>query len=257
MSVLGNLRTWWQMQTGEEETPFDGDSGAFLASLVFHLFLLLALGLIPLAFRDRQVTLTVSAPIDEILEDELKFQEDFAVSDRPMQDIGANSVGDFEMALSLAPVVSDVSDVPSPVDLTPSEVGNIEINNEIQIATGLNFNKNLTVRGATGEGVTGASGAIDRLTEEILRSLEERKTLVVWMFDQSGSLARQRQAINDRFDRIYEELGVIEASGNPAFAKHEDKPLLTSVVAFGKNVTLLTEKETDNLAEIKAAVDSI
>lgn len=257
MTVLQNLRTWWQMQTGEEETPFDGDSGAFLASLIFHMVLLLALGLIPLVFPERQVTLTVATPVEEILEDELKYREDLVVSDREMQDIGANSVGDFEVAMSLAPVVSDISDVPSPVDMTPTEVGNIEINNEIQIATGLNFNKNLTVRGATGTGVTGASGAIDRLTEEILRSLDERNTLVVWMFDQSGSLARQRQAINDRFDRIYEELGVIEAAGNPAFAKHEDKPLLTSVVAFGKEVTMLTPKETDNLAEIKAAVDSI
>jgi len=245
------------MQTGEEETPFDGDSGAFVASLVFHMVLLLALGLIPLVFPERQVTLTVAAPVEEVLEDELKYQEDLVVSDREMQDIGANSVGDFEVAMSLAPVVSDISDVPSPVDMTPTEVGNVEINNEIQIATGLNFNKNLTVRGATGTGVTGASGAIDRLTEEILRSLDERKTLVVWMFDQSGSLARQRQAINDRFDRIYEELGVIEAAGDPAFAKHEDKPLLTSVVAFGKDVIMLTPKETDNLAEIKAAVDSI
>lgn len=257
MSVIDNLREWWQMQTGEDETPFDGDSGAFLASLVFHLFLLLALGLIPFVLRERQVTLTVSAPVEEIPEDELKYQEDFAVSDRKMEDIGANSVGDFEMAMSLAPVVSDISDVPSPVDMTPTEVGNIEINNEIQVATGLNFNKNLAVRGSTGQGVTGAAGAIDRLTEEILRSLDERKTLVVWLFDQSGSLARQRQAINDRFDRIYEELGVIEASGNPAFAKHEDKPLLTSVVAFGKNVTVLTSKETDDLAEIKAAVGGI
>ncbi len=257
MSVVENMRTWWQMQTGEEETPFDGDSGAFIASLIFHCFLLLALGLIPLVLRDHQVTLTVSAPIDEVLEEELKVHEDFAVNDRPTENIGANSVGDFEMAMSLAAVVSDVSDVPSPIDLEPTEIGNIEVNNEIQIATGLNFSKNMTVRGATGQGVTGASGAIDRLTEEILRSLDERKTLVVWMFDQSGSLARQRQAINNRFDRIYEELGVIEASGNPAFAKHEDKPLLTSVIAFGQNITLLTEKETDNLAEIKSAVDGI
>jgi hypothetical protein len=251
------MRTWWQVQTGEEDTPFDGDSTAFFASLLFHLCLLIVMGLVPLVFPDHQISLTVTAPTEEFEEEELIVPKEFASSPQTLEDIGANSVGDVEMAMSLAPVISEISDVPSPVDLTPTVDANIEINQEIQIATGLHFSDNLLVKGATGEGVTGAAGAIDRLTEEILRSLEERKTLVVWMFDESGSLNRQRAAINDRFDRIYEELGVIEASGNPAFAKHEDKPLLTSVMSFGQNVTLLTQQPTDNLAEIKAAVAGI
>src|SRR5207244_1689368 len=60
-----------------------------------------------------------------------------------------------------------------------------------------------------------------------------------------------------RFDRIYDELGVIEASGNPAFKKHDDKPLLTSVVQFGPSITFLTPKPTDNIDEIKDAVAHI
>jgi hypothetical protein len=108
-----------------------------------------------------------------------------------------------------------------------------------------------------GNGTTGAMGAIDRITHEILNSLQERKTLVVWVFDQSVSLNRQRSQIHDRFDRIYEELGVIEAAGNKAFAKHDDKPLLTSVVAFGKDVSLRTKEPTDSLDEIKKAVKNI
>src|SRR5690606_24692988 len=97
----------------------------------------------------------------------------------------------------------------------------------------------------------------DRLTQEFLLSLDERPTLIVWLFDQSGSLERQRAEIANRFGRIYDELGVIEAAGKSAFARHEDKPLLTSVVAFGQNVTFLTPKPTDDIAEIKEAVASI
>jgi hypothetical protein len=67
-------------------------------------------------------------------------------------------------------------------------------------------------------------------------------------------LTQQRKQIHDRFDRIYRELGVIEAAGNPAFARHEDKPLLTSVIAFGKDILPQTKAPTDNLAEIKLAV---
>ena len=255
MSSLKKLQNWWQEKTGEEETPFDGDSSAFFASLLFHMLLLIVLGLVPFVFNNPNVSLTIAAPMKEEFEElDLTTPKEFASSPLVSEDIGANSVGDVGMAMSLAQIVSEVSVVPSPTDLPVEPSGEIAINNEISVATGLNFSKNLTVKGATGEGVTGAVGAIDRLTQEILRSLEERKTLVVWLFDQSPSLSRERAAINERFDRIYEELGVIEASGNPAFAKHEDKPLLTSVMSFGQEIKLLTKQPTDNLQEIKAAV---
>ncbi len=258
MALIKNLQNWWQAKTGEEETPFDGDSSAFFASLLFHMVMLIVLGLVPFVFENPNVSLTLAAPLkEEIEEPDLMLPKEFASSPLVAEEIGANSVGDVGMAMSLAQIVSEVSVVPSPTDLPVEPTGEIEINNEISLATGLNFSKNLTVKGATGQGVTGAMGAIDRLTEEILRSLEERKTLVVWLFDQSPSLSRERAAINDRFDRIYEELGVIEASGNPAFSKHEDKPLLTTVMAFGQEVKLMTKQPTDNLQEIKAAVAAI
>lgn len=257
MSLLNNLRTWWQVQTGEEDTPFDGDSSAFFVSLIFHCCLLICLGVVPLVFPDKQVSLTVTAPLEEIEEPELELPQEFAFADQPVAEIGANSVQGELAAMSLAQEISEISVVPSPSELTPTADNRIEINNEIAIATGLHYSDNMTVKGAAGEGVTGAAGAIDRLTQEILRSLEERKTLVVWLFDQSGSLERQRRSIKDRFDRIYDELGVIEASGNPAFQKHEDKPLLTSVMAFGQQVSFRLEKPTDNLAEIKEAVGGI
>src|SRR5690606_15546162 len=60
-----------------------------------------------------------------------------------------------------------------------------------------------------------------------------------------------------RFDRVYDELGIIEASGNLAFRRHKDKPLLTAVASFGQQVELLTTRPTDDLAEIKASVRAI
>ena len=65
-----------------------------------------------------------------------------------------------------------------------------------------------------------------------------------------------RESIAKRFDRIYDELGVIKAAGNEAF-KHGEKPLLTAVAEFGVSVQLLTPKPTDDLAEIKAAVRAV
>lgn len=257
MKIVQGLREWWQRQTGEEETPFDGDSPAFIVSLVVHLGIVLALGLIPLVLPENPVMLTISTTVPEDIV-ELKVPEDFAFSEQPAEEVGANSVSGEAVALSLAPVISEISQIPNHLEMEATvDNAQIEINNAIEVATGLHYNQNLAVKGAAGEGTTGAEGAIDRLTHEILLSLEERKTLVVWMFDQTASLVPQRNAIHDRFDRIYQELGIIEAAGDEAFTKHEDKPLLSSIVAFGSGMQLLTKEPTDNLAELKEAVKNM
>ncbi len=257
MTLFHRLQKWWQVQTEQEDALVDRDAPAFLVSLVFHLVVLLVLGLVPLAMPDHQITLVVPPPEEDFLIEDLQMPSDFSTSDRLTPDIGTESIADFQVAQSMAQQVSEVPEIPSPLDITPVAHSRLATNFEIQVATGHQFSDNVTVKGSTGEAVADVHGAMDRLTFEILRSLEERKTLVVWLFDQSGSLKRQRQEIYERFDRIYEELGVIEAAGNPAFARHQDKPLLTSIVGFGQSVNLMTPDPTDDLATIKAAVAAI
>ncbi len=257
MTLFHRLQRWWQVQSEQEDALFDSDAPAFLVSLVFHLVVLLVLGLLTLAMPDHQITLVVAPPVEDLPIEDLQLPRDFSISDRLSLDVDTQAVGDFQMAQSMAEQVSEVPNIPSPIEITPVAHSRLDMNFEIQVATGHQFSDNVTVKGSTGEAVADVHGAIDRLTFEILRSLEQRKTLVVWLFDQSGSLKRQRQAIYDRLDRIYEELGVIEASGNPAFARHQDKPLLTSIVAFGQAVHLMTQEPTDDLETIKAAVAAI
>ncbi|MBW3597032.1 MAG: VWA domain-containing protein [Planctomycetes bacterium] len=257
MKLIDRLREWWQLHTGEEETPFDGDTPAWLVSMAFHFVLLVVVTFMPVLFVKEDTSVQLAAIPEEEVE-ELEIPEEFYFNEQPAEEIGANSFSGVEMAQALAQVIDEVSDVPNPLDdVQPVEVATIQINNTIEIATGPQFDQNLRVKGFVGQGATGAVGAIDRITHEILLSLEERKTLVVWLFDQTESVVPQRQAIHDRFDRIYEELGLIEASGNEVFAKHEDKPLLTSVVGFGASTVVMTEKPTDDLEEIKRAVADI
>lgn len=257
MSLIAGLRTWWQKQTGEEETPFDGDSPAFFVSLVAHMVFLLVLAFVPLVHETKQVVLTISVPTPEEEQiDELNVPKEVQFSEQAADQVGANSVNGEEVALSQAPTVSDIfSEIPTPSEVTPTtEFSNLSVNVIFENPVGLTHNANLAVKGAMGAGETGATGAVDRITQEILRSLEERKTLVVWLFDSTASLRKQRQEIHDRLDRIYNELGVLEAAGNEAFQRHKDKPLLTSVVSFGNSVNLVTKEPTDNLAEIKKAI---
>jgi hypothetical protein len=258
MGIKASIQDWWRRQTLEDDSPLDNDSVSFIVSFVVHLVIVLTLGFIPWSARERNEPVLITSTIPDEIQPELeKTPQEVYFSNQPSDQIGANSVdGDF-MALSMAPEVSEVSDLPLPLEVEPSQVANIEINNAVQFATGLHYSENIVVKGAAGVGTTGAVGAVDRITHEILLSLEERKTLVVWLFDQSPSMIRQRSTVNDRFDRIYKELGVLEAAQMEAFKKHDDKPLLTSVVAFGKAVQAMTKTPTDQLAEIKKAVDAI
>ena len=255
MQIMEPLRLWWQKRTGEEETPFDGDAPAWVISMVVHVGLLVLLTAIGISITSDRTDLVLSTErIEEI--EELQDLDEVFFSEQTTEQIGANSVSGEQAALAMAAVKSDISDVPTPE--LEAEIGNLVVESPATIAVGPNVSTNMMVRGsASGVGTTGAEGAVDRITHEILLSLEQRKTLVVWVFDKSGSLQRQRDAVVERFDRIYEELGVVEAAGNPAFAKHDDKPLLTSVMAFGKDVQTLTVEPTDDLEEIKAAVASI
>jgi hypothetical protein len=105
------------------------------------------------------------------------------------------------------------------------------------------------------------------LTHEILASLEQRPTLVAWLFDESGSLREERTRIRERMRRIYKELGVIEAAKNPAIEQHKSKsekkvphafiPLLTAVVGFGAEPRMITREPTDDFGVIAEAIDSI
>jgi hypothetical protein len=240
---------------------FDGDHAAWLVSLLVHFGAMLALATITLALPRRAELEALSVDAAEDIEVDPTPQE-FASSDRELAEIGSLSAGGGETsALALAPelspeaLVANESNVLSDLGVRPA----VEVDLDLDLfpARGPELSTALPVQGAGSVGVTGAEGAIDRLTHEILASLEQRPTLVVWLFDESGSLRDERQAIIKRFRRIYDELGVIEAAKNPAFARHKDKPLLTAVVGFGAEPRTLTAEPTDSLEAIIAAVRKI
>jgi len=239
---------------------WNGDSQAFMCSLVLHTILILALALIPILSSSNdegQITLT-SLPANESVE-QLDVTENLAFTEEPSEQLGANSLGGSGMALSTAAIVADVPDIqplaPVVTPVTPA----LDIGARMQQSVGL-VRADAVVKGMTGVGTTGTDGAIDRITYELLESMEERPTLVVWFFDQSGSVQRRREEIRDRFERIYEELGIVQAARaekDKDKVKSDEEPLLTSVIAFGDNISVRTKKPTADMAEIREAIDSI
>ncbi len=222
-----------------------------------HLGVLVVLTLIVISKPPEEQLLRVEATTVEP-EDPLTTSEEFTYAEMPQEEIGATSAGNANASFAAAPALS-LEPTPAQMEVEEHEIMTepVVMGEEIRLATGPMFSENLSVKGAAGTGAVGTGGVIDKLTQELLLSLEERPTLVVWLFDQSGSLARQRDEMMKRFDRIYEELGVIEAANKEAFKRNKDKPLLTSIAEFGQNVTFLTPKPTDDIDEIKAAVRSV
>jgi len=245
------LKRKWQDWTGEEETPLDGDTPAWIVSVAVHLAVLLTLAVIFQQQKSEQVSLVIST-LDEPSDVELQdVSQEFSFSPDRQVDLGASSLAGMSAALAVAPNFSEESNLRNDVVQTESPTVVVPVLDSLTSAS--TIDENLSVKGAAGVGATGAMGAVDRLTEEIAASLEERRTLVVWLLDQSLSMQPQREAISKRLDRIYEELRLPETPDTaPAQA-----PLLSSIMAFGKNVSFKLNEPTADLAEIKHAVASI
>lgn len=101
----------------------------------------------------------------------------------------------------------------------------------------------------TTEHAGGTDGAIDRITKEIAASLRQRKTLVVWLMDESSSMETRREDVAKRFEGIYQQLGTLDVGAEEA--------LSTGIVGYGKDVHFLVKEPTSNLDELVTAVGAI
>ena len=148
----------WQGQAANDPSPLDGDSSAFLVSFLVHLCVLIVLGLAPVVMQKEEVRValgqfTTEETVEVVLPAEFNFSE------LPAEEIRANSVQGTLVALSAAPVVSEMAAVPSYLDMIrPVENAKIEINNFSETPTGLHYAENLAVKGAAGEGPPAQSG---------------------------------------------------------------------------------------------------
>ncbi len=233
--------------------PVESDSPAWLASLAVHLLALVVLAMWWTEGPARPMMLTIES--EQLSPQELS-PEHFEYAPDVQEEIGSQSEAGTGVAMAVAPNLSDIAQV-APEGIAAPDLAAVHVPALADVSTAATLSENVPVKGAVGVGATGATGAVDRITEEILRSLEQRPTLVVWLFDKTLSMQPQRQAIAARFDRIYRELTEIGASRPASPDTQTVKPLLTAVMSFGGSAKSLLDQPTDDLSAIQAAVRSI
>jgi len=251
---IRSLRRWWQVKTGKMDTPIDGEVPFWIVSLGFHLVVIIFLARIMMPEESvKAVSLTIDEPVEEVVEEDIPMEIQF--DELITEEIGADGDDGFETAAAQAPIVDPISEDTIDLEMQLRDVAEIVTDNDFIEATAESM-AIVPVKGSVGNSVKAASGAVDRMTQEILMSMQERETIVVWMFDQSASLMEQREEIVQRFDRIYDELGILQAAGHASF-ENKKQPLLTQVYAFGSEIKPLLKNPTPSLTTIKEAIQSI
>ena len=248
MAVVASAKRRWLERTSGDETPLDGDAPAWAASLLIHVVVLLALALIGTGnLEPRPRAITILAPMAPVEDDVLVAPEMVIAPEQASA--AASAAENLEVAMAVAPELA--ADPLVTLDVAATLDGEIAIAPPDLPPTGGQLGEFLETgrlgAGETGVGTAGTGGAVDRLTLEIAASLQQRDTVVCWVFDQSVSLAGQRREIAGRLGRVFEELA---ASGRETRG-HE---LLNLVVAYGQKVTPVIK---DPMRETQPVIDVI
>ena len=220
----------------------------------FSLHLLVLAGLASVAVDPPPVPMPVIRLEQEPEEPEPELvlePEELAVSEEDFEEIGALSEAGVSVAEAVSPAAAELSVVPLRADtvmetkvrvepVSFEAMGPNQVDQLIEMVAGVNV----------GVAATGAAGAVDRLSLEIARSLEDAPTCVCWVFDQSVSLAGQRQEIASRLDRVFRELQVDEQGGLPA-------GLTNMVLAYGQRFQFITDRPTALSSDVIEAIRGI
>lgn len=229
-----------QNSTGLRDVP------AWVVSLALHVVVLFVMGSITHVAMSPKETTIISRFVNEVPEEELRF--DVSQQDQLGADI---NMGEYTPSLSAS------------TDPTSQEQPETEIANELQedlvnievpttqmpvVPTDAELTATVDVTGDT-EHTGGVEGAMDRITFELASALRDGPTMAIWIFDASKSLNEERDAIANRFENVYKQLGLLDIGGNEA--------LLTGVVSFGEKVNFLTDDPVSDVRDVSKAIRQI
>ncbi len=232
------------------------DYSAFFTSLVVHGVILVGMGMIHHQLTDNQPEVAIETIFDDV-RDQAEFEQVLETNLTVSETLSVTSGGTVStnVGASTAPAISSQK-IEKSESLKEPEIkitaGEITAPGDDIIGEDLGVGE---VTGEVGAVVDGYGTAMSRISKELIRIMREEKILVVWLFDESGSMKDDQKEIGDNFNKIYGELGI--AAKQEAKTRARDQTLLTAILSYGAAVHVHTAKPTNDLKEIQDAINKI
>jgi hypothetical protein len=233
---------------------------AFLVSLTMHGILLVCLAFVGYRVHQEANREFQADVVDNLMPSSDSTFQDLDQSAHPPVTIAA--AGSF--APTLAPTVTTAPSSAGVIQSTAAsstqgggaapELVKLDVRHatELIVPTATMLGQTISIRGNGAEFVGGVEGAVDRIAIEILRHLEQGRTLVVWAFDASGSLLAERQRLSKHIDTVYTHINQLDENH-----LSDDSGLLTMVLSFGQDRHALLAKPTAERSEIIGAIQNV
>jgi hypothetical protein len=232
------------------------DYSAFFTSLIVHAVILMSMGMIHHHLTDNQPEVAIEtifdderdqAEFEQVLETNLSVSETLSVTSGGM--VSTNVGASAASAISSQKIETSESLKEPEIKINAGEItapGDDILGADLGVGE---------VTGEVGAVVDGYGTAMSRISKELIRIMREEKIMVVWLFDESGSMKDDQKEIRDNFNKIYSELGI--AAKEESKTRARDQTLLTSILSYGAAVHVLTDKPTTDLKEVQEAITKI
>lgn len=217
------------------------DVPAWGISLVVNLSLLAVFHFIVLRQSVDPVIQAVTSIVDDTpIEEEWNFSETTDVQEVGNEGMAAALTTSLKSATAVGandvPLEERIEEIVNPQLPQLAETSLVKLQSDVT--------RTVEIRGHSEDVPGGVEGAMDRVAYEIRQSLRERKTLVIWMFDASGSLAERRKRIADRFDNVYRQLSQTGTTDG----------LYSVIVSYGQGSELLTPEPLQDVSQLSEVV---
>ena len=259
-NVFRNLETQLLQASTRLHARLEPELPAFLVSFTVHGILLMCLAFA--GYRVHQVSSREfqGSVLDNLVPaSESRFQDLDQSSNPPPLVAPAGSFAPtlaptITTAPSSAGVIPNAAPRDAPTGAAASELVKLDVRRatELIVPTATMLGQTVSIRGNGAELIGGVEGAVDRIAFEILRHLEQGRTLVVWAFDASGSLLAERQRLSKHIDTVYTHISQLDEN-----RLSDDSGLLTMVFSFGQDRHALLAKPTAERSEIIGAIQNV
>jgi len=208
-------------------------------SFLVNVILFMVLSLITVVLENKRESLIVleSSPVEYEHYEEPVELIDITTFDQKVTVLKPESQAPLSVSneiLNTIPQLDIISDV------SLEKVQDFSVVSETDVVQNINIGTSISQD-------TSVGGVLDRLTIEIANNAKNNDLNVIWLFDASISLSKQREDIRDRFEKIIQEIGMNSFSHS---IKH-------TICSFGSSLSIMNSDPTNDTDILYRSIDSI